>query len=103
MKSRINSHSHDRIEAERRLFAALLSLRDETELSQFFSDLCTPAEFEALVDRWTVVLHLKEGLAYRKIHELTGVSVTTIGRVARFLSAGSGGYRKALERLSSTQ
>ena len=30
--------------------------------------------------------------------DLTGVSVTTIGRVARFLADGFGGYRVALDR-----
>jgi len=76
-----------------------LSLRDESECRNFFTDLCTPAELEALIDRWAVVAHLRDGLPYRKIHELTGVSVTTIGRVARYLTAGSGGYRTVLERL----
>ena len=31
----------------------------------------------------------------------TGVSVTTIGRVARFLTDGFGGYRVAIDRVSS--
>jgi TrpR-related protein YerC/YecD len=88
-----------RADAESDLARAILSLRDETECLAFLSDLCTPAELEALVDRWKVVAYLKEGLPYRKIHDLTGVSVTTIGRVARFLTAGNGGYRAALERL----
>ncbi|MCB1596949.1 MAG: DNA-binding transcriptional regulator, partial [Gammaproteobacteria bacterium] len=35
---------------------------------------------------------------YRQIHDQTGVSVTTIGRVARSLNIGAGGYRKALQR-----
>jgi uncharacterized protein YerC len=56
---------------------------------------------EALVDRWGVVEYLNVGLPYRRIHELTGVSVTTIGRVARYLIAGNGGYRVVLERLNS--
>lgn len=85
--------------AEAGLYRAILTLRDETECRNFFSDLCTPAELEALVDRWSVVAHLRAGVPYRRIHELTGVSVTTIGRVARFLTAGSGGYRTVLERL----
>ena len=38
------------------------------------------------------------GMAYREIHERTGVSVTTIGRVARFLAQGNGGYRLAADR-----
>jgi len=88
--------------AEQGLYRAILSLRTEAECAQFFADLCTPAEIEALVDRWAVVKYLQDGLPYRKIHELTGVSVTTIGRVARFLTAGNGGYRTALERLGAT-
>lgn len=86
--------------ARRSLFRAILSLRNPRECEQFFTDLCTPAELEALVDRWAVVGYLDDGLPYRKIHELTGVSVTTIGRVARFLTAGNGGYSTALKRLA---
>jgi TrpR-related protein YerC/YecD len=89
-----------RARAEQGLYRAILSLRSEAECEQFFGDLCTPAEIEALVDRWAVVKYLQDGLPYRKIHELTGVSVTTIGRVARFLVAGNGGYQTALKRLS---
>jgi uncharacterized protein YerC len=40
---------------------------------------------------------LQQDLPYRRIHDLTGVSVTTIGRVARFLTDGFGGYAAALE------
>jgi uncharacterized protein YerC len=36
---------------------------------------------------------------YREIHERTGVSVTTVGRIARCLGLGSGGYRLAAERV----
>ena len=89
-----------RAQAEAALYRALLTLRNEGEYKQFFEDLCTPAELEALSDRWAVVGHLRDGLPYRKIHELTGVSVTTIGRVARFLSRGNGGYRTVLERMA---
>src|SRR5256886_9572991 len=40
---------------------------------------------------------------YRGIQRLTGVSVTTIGRVARFLAAGHGGYDTAARRLAQTR
>jgi TrpR-related protein YerC/YecD len=90
-----------RKQAQRSLYRAVLTLRTETECRQFFDDLCTPAELEALIDRWSVVPLLEDGLPYRRIHELTGVSVTTIGRVARFLSGGNGGYRTALDRLGA--
>ena len=78
------------------LFRAVMSLDELHEVRNFFKDLCTPAELQALVDRWQVVELLKEGLPYRRIHDLTGVSVTTIGRVARFLTDGFGGYAAAL-------
>jgi TrpR-related protein YerC/YecD len=69
------------------------------ECRSFFRDLCTPAELQAMADRWAVVELLERGLPYREIHKQTGVSVTTIGRVARYLMAGNGGYRVVTERL----
>jgi TrpR-related protein YerC/YecD len=86
------------LDPEAALYHALLSLRSEAELRAFFRDLCTPAELEALADRWCVIPFLREGMPYREIHDHTGVSVTTIGRVARCLTQGSGGYRTAAER-----
>ena len=85
--------------AEQSLCAAMLTLRTVEEVRAFFQDLCTPAELQALADRWSVVALLQEGRPYREIHKLTGVSVTTIGRVARFLVTGNGGYRLATDRL----
>ena len=80
------------------MYRALISLGTVEECRNFLKDLCTPAELQALVDRWHVVELLREDLPYRRIHDLTGVSVTTIGRVARFLHEGFGGYAVALER-----
>ncbi len=84
--------------AEQALYEAVMSLRDTEECRRFFRDLLTPAELQAMADRWSVVPLLNQGLAYRRINELTGVSVTTVGRIARFLSAGNGGYEIALAR-----
>jgi len=84
--------------AERALYQAVLTLRTAQECRAFFRDLCTPAELQALADRWAAVELLKRGLPYREIHRLTGVSVTTVGRVARFLLDGNGGYALAAER-----
>ena len=82
------------------LFGAVVSLKTVVECRNFFRDLCTPAELQALVDRWQVVNLLQRELPYRQIHDMTGVSVTTIGRVARFLTEGFGGYQAALLRTS---
>ena len=96
--NRQETERHKR-KAEDALFEAALSLQDVAECRCFFKDLCTPAELQALVDRWQVVQLLEKDLPYRRIHDLTGVSVTTIGRVARFLGDGFGGYRTAFDRL----
>jgi len=85
--------------AEEELYTALMGLDSVAEYRAFFQDLCTPAELQAMKDRWGVVELLAEGLTYRAIHDKTGVSVTTIGRVARCLTAGAGGYRTALKRM----
>jgi TrpR-related protein YerC/YecD len=98
MKPNRNESRHQQASAEGALFEAINSLESLEECRNFFKDLCTPAELQALVDRWQVVEYLQQDLPYRKIHDLTGVSVTTIGRVARFLTDGFGGYQSAIER-----
>lgn len=85
--------------AQRALCEAILTLRTAEECRAFFRDLCTPAELQAMSDRWAVVQMLQRGLPYREIHRLTDVSVTTIGRVARYLATGNGGYALAVERV----
>jgi TrpR-related protein YerC/YecD len=89
--------------AERNLFNAVAALRTAEECRAFFKDLCTPAELQAMADRWAVVDWLKQGMPYREIHKLTGVSVTTIGRVARFLASGNGGYALVVKRVRNTR
>jgi len=84
---------------ERSLYNAVLTLRTPEEVRAFFRDLCTPAELQAMADRWAVVELLQRGLPYREIQRLTGVSVTTVGRVARYLTGGNGGYAIVTGRL----
>ena len=100
MKPNRNESERKQHKAENALFDAIDSLQSRDEVRSFLTDLCTPADLQALVDRWQVVAYLQKDLPYRKIHDLTGVSVTTIGRVARCLTAGSGGYQTAIERIS---
>ena len=90
-------------QAERALYQAILTLQSPDECRAFFRDLCTPAELQALADRWAVVELLQKELPYREIQRLTGVSVTTVGRVARFLLAGNGGYALAASRCGEVQ
>ena len=99
MKNHRGISARQEAAAERALCQALLTLRTVDECRNFLRDLCTPAELQALADRWTVVGLLQAGMPYREISRQTGVSVTTIGRVARYLEAGNGGYALAARRL----
>jgi TrpR-related protein YerC/YecD len=87
--------------AEKDLIEAVLALETVDECRRFLRDICTPKEITDLADRWLVARMLDEGkLSYREIHALTGVSVTTVGRVARFLQQESyKGYRTIIDRL----
>ncbi|HCJ12256.1 MAG: transcriptional regulator [Verrucomicrobia bacterium GWF2_51_19] len=81
---------------------AFLTLETENEVTMFLKDLCTPAEIKAMQERWRVCQLLYEGEhSYADIHNETGVSITTVGRVARFLKDEQyGGYRAMLEKLA---
>ena len=87
--------------AERELIEALLSLGNADEARRFLHDVCTPKEIADLSDRWWVARLVDEGKhSYRDIHEITSVSVTTIGRVARFLQQENfHGYRMVIDRM----
>ena len=103
MKRRSLEPLQPRAQAEEGLCRALLAMRDVGEMRAFLRDLCTPAEVEALVDRSSVVPHLLAGTTYREIHDLTAVSITTIGRVARYLNQGNGGYLAAAARAQQSR
>ena len=100
MKQRLQTVPEPDVEASLDTLARVLAaLTQPGDVRAFLEDLCTPAELEAMSDRWKVVPLLLQGVAYREIHERTLVSVTTIGRVARTLERGAGGYGAAVRRL----
>ena len=89
----------EELAAEDDLYKGILQLQDVVECRAFFQDLCTPAELQAMKDRWAVAELLVEGLTYRQIRDKTGVSVTTVGRVARCLAEQPEGYSAVLKRM----
>jgi TrpR-related protein YerC/YecD len=99
--SKPQPHKTANAKAEKDLIEALLSLKTTDECRRFLRDICTPKEIADLSDRWWVARLLEEGKhSYRDIHELTKVSVTTIGRVARFLQQEEfQGYRLVIDRM----
>ena len=93
--------TRDQAQLARELCDVLLTPRNPDEMARLLADLCTPAEVRTLAERWHVARLLDEGkLSYREIHDATGVSTTTIVRVARFLrQEPHQAYRMAISRL----
>lgn len=92
--------SNKSISKTKRSLATVLTAVGSPELMEkFLTDLCTPAELRALSERWHVAQLLDAGqLSYRDINAQTGVSTTTIARVARFLKdEPHQGYRAVLD------
>jgi len=85
------------------LCRALLTPCDAAEMRRLLIDLCTPAEIRTLAERWHVARLLDAtDLSYREIHDGTGVSTSTIVRIARFLrQEPHQGYRQAIAALEA--
>ena len=81
------------------LFEAILSLNNINECYQFFEDICTIKELQAITQRFQVACQLDEERNYLEVSEDTGASSATISRVNKCLHYGSGGYRTAIDRL----
>ena len=76
-----------------RLYQAILTLKNEEEVYNFFQDLCTVTELRAMEQRFEVAVLLRQGMIYNDILERTGASSATISRVNRSLAFGHGGYQ----------
>ena len=87
------------------LCEALVLLKNKDEAYKFLKDLCTPEEMRALSERWRVCKLIDQGnLSYRAIAKMTGISLTTIGRVARFLNDEPyQGYRAILKKMKNVK
>jgi TrpR-related protein YerC/YecD len=81
------------------LFKAILSLKNEKDVTNFFRDLLTIAELKEFSNRWQMVIMLSHGKPYLEIAKKLKVSTTTVQRVAYWLNHGTGGYKKATEAL----
>ena len=81
------------------LFGAILKLKTEKEVAAFLRDLCTLEELGEMAKRFGAVKMLQKGKSYREIAKKTGLSTTTVTRVAHWLNYGEGGYRLVLKRI----
>lgn len=68
------------------LYKAIARIQDEKTAEDFLKDICTPQELRSLKERLKIAQMLSDGvLSYRDIQKETKASLTTIGRVARFM------------------
>ena len=81
------------------LFEAILTLQNKDECYQFFEDVCTVKEIQAISQRLEVAKMLMEKKVYSDIVKETGASTATISRVNRSLNYGTDGYEKIFERV----
>lgn len=78
------------------LVYALAKLDDPDVVFALLEDMCTIREIKETSQRLDVARLLAAGKSYSAIEQITGASATTIARVSKCLSYGSGGYTAAL-------
>ncbi len=80
------------------LFKAILTLENIDEAKGFFRDLLTEAEITEFAARFKVAQMLDAKQSYVSIVAETGMSSTTIARIAKWLKGDLGGYRRVIAR-----
>lgn len=83
----------------KRLVQAILALKTEDEAKRFLRDLMTEGEIKEFGQRLQVAQMLYEKMPYTAIEAKTGLSSTTIARVAKWLNGREKGYKLILNRL----
>lgn len=84
------------------LYKAILMLETEQECAKFFRDLLTASEIKEFGNRWKAAQMLDQKIAYEKIEKQTGMSSTTVARIAKWLNKGMGGYKLVIDKLKKS-
>ena len=82
------------------LYKAILSLETEEECQQFLEDLCSEAELSAMEQRYQVAKLLLEDKVYLDILLETKASTSTISRVKRMVTGGTGCIKRVIHRIN---
>ena len=80
-------------------FDAVLTLKSREECYNFFEDVCTISELQAISQRFAVVKRLANEETYTSIALETGASTATISRVKKCLNYGADGYKLVLRKM----
>ena len=83
----------------KRLIEAILIIKSEETARRFLRDLMTEKEIEEFAKRFKAAEMLTEKISYSVIEKETGLSSTTVARVAKWLNGEEGGYRTIINQL----
>lgn len=76
------------------LYEMLIKLQTVEDCKALLDDLCTYKEVEQMAQRAYAAKLFLEGKTYNEIIAETEISSTTLSRISRAISHGSGGYKK---------
>jgi TrpR-related protein YerC/YecD len=88
------------IKPNTQLLEAIVSLENTDEAKRFLRDLMTEGEIEEFGKRLEAARLLSKNTQYSSIIEQTGLSSTTIARIAKWLRGSLGGYNLILTRIA---
>ena len=81
------------------IYESLSQLQSPQDIEKALQDLCTPKELQNMEERWIICQLLHQKKSYREVHRICGSSLTTITRVARFLTdTKTDGYNILLKK-----
>lgn len=80
----------ERTEEKNLLFKTILSLKSLDDCYDFFDDLCTIKEVDAMAQRVSAAKLLLEKNTYEQIISKTEISSATLSRVSRCVQYGKG-------------
>ena len=83
----------------KQLCQGLLTIKTDKEMQKFLIDLCTKTELQAMSERLQAAKLIKKGTPYREISKQTGLSTTTVTRIANWIKGGEQGYNLVIDRL----
>lgn len=84
---------------KQQLIQAILALKSKNNAKRFLRDLMTEKEIEEFSNRLQAAQMLENDIPYSIIENKTGLSSTTIARVAKWLNGEEGGYKIILNKL----
>ena len=101
MIQQIGSKTDWNTKENKQLVEAVLALKNGEEARLFLRDLLTEAEIKEFANRLEAASLLSKDVQYNAISESTGLSSSTIARIAKWLKGSLGGYRLVLSRISN--